>query len=117
VLIIRRAQMGVFEEKRLRRFASTAAPPLAADWPAYAAGIGRDAFEEAIYQHAVVAFRYGFRTENQLLRYVNLVAAFGGRFPGSRPWAHALLDDIERDGDSRLDLLVREAYGELAQRP
>jgi hypothetical protein len=89
---------------------------LESKWPGFAQRYDAEQLEQVVSGAIGRAEAAGFTAEVHVLRFLNLVAAFNGDFPGSRGWAERLLNDTGRHSDSRLDLLVQRAHGELAER-
>jgi hypothetical protein len=115
VLTIRDQQMRALRDSSRRDFVRHAARLLESKWPRFTQQYDAEQFEQLVSDAIDQAEAAGFTAEVHVLRFLNLVAAFNGDFPGSRAWAGQLLNDTGRHPDSRLDLLVRRAYGELAE--
>jgi len=116
VLVIRHEQMRVLRESSRREFVQRAARILESKWPRFTQRYDAGQLLQVVSDRIDQACSAGFTTEVHVLRFLNLVAAFDGDFPGSRAWAKRLLSDSARHPDSRLDILVKRAYGELAER-
>ncbi|HEX8692370.1 MAG TPA: hypothetical protein VF746_08135 [Longimicrobium sp.] len=115
MLTIRDEQLSAFAADAAEAFVRRAADEVARHWPRLARERGSDGLRALVRRAAAEAERFGLTFEVHVLRFVNLVAAFGEEFY-RRPagwWAARILSDTRLDPDTRLDLLVERGCEEL----
>lgn len=112
MLIIRKEQMGVFEEVALKNFEDRMVIHLGKFFPEQCAALGDDGIREAIRYGIERAESYGIVDERDVCKYIDLTIVFGRDFdesPGTA-WASSILnDEFLTDPTAKVERLFREA--------
>lgn len=119
---IRGEQMKAFSETNDRDFENRLLAHLTTAFPAVAEPIGEKGVREEIVYGLGRARHYGFSTEQDLSRYLDLMFVFGRDFDldPQFPWARARLRENFPRATLRMDALCRDAQhflGSLAVGP
>jgi hypothetical protein len=112
MLVLREEQIAIMARAVRARFADEAYEHLLRYFPDRCAALGKEAAIDEIRQGLKRARGYGFQSEYDLLRYLNLLFEFGEGFEQSQAnaWALPYLDPTGRPPTVRMDLLMAEAF-------
>lgn len=111
MLTIRRPQLKALGKPGRELLAERAVASLRAHWPQRCFEMGADGTAALVAAAIDTAEARGFRTDQQLLRFINLAMALGAGFPQNRdmPWAREILRDARLTPDGKLDRLFEKA--------
>jgi hypothetical protein len=107
MLIIRKAQMKVFEEQSRKRFENLMAEHLAEEYPEKVEEMGEEGTKKLIARGIDDAGRYGIDAERDVARYIELMVEIEPAWPNTRrmAWADGLLKDAQLTGHAKMELI------------
>ena len=118
-MMIRKQQLTVLEEDSRLRFEQKVLKQVERHWPQVCRSCGPAAVRKRVREGIAAARGYGFRTVNQITRYINITFALGAGFDADPryPWARALLTGSPLAAGDKIDRLCDYAAGVLEAEP
>jgi hypothetical protein len=115
LLVIREAQMAALSRELRSRFEREALEHVKACFPEQCAEVGEEYAFYYVQQGLRRARDYGFESQYDLLRFLNLMFALGGDFDTSEEhlWTRRILDSRDMAPTTRMDSLLHEFYVRL----
>ncbi len=111
MLIIRKEQMTMLQERELQGFVECMKDYLEKNFPDQTESLGEDMLHKEIYHGMETAEQYRMASEREVARYIELMFYLGRDFDTSpkTPWAAPILKDPFSSAANRLRRLSREA--------
>lgn len=111
MLIIRKAQMQVLFDAAEERLVRKVAAWIREAWPDECGDLSDADLEVSTEGDVTLALSFGFRSDRDVTRLVNLAFALRPTFPDpiEHPWAFPILDDLRLTPAEKLDALWEEA--------
>lgn len=110
LLTIRTAQMDVLRSERRKRFENLMVHHLRRFFKRRTDGIGEDGLRELIRSGMEKGTEHGFRTEQELCRFIDLMLLFGTRFDQDVGWAREILQDSAIENRSKKLMFAAKAH-------
>ena len=110
MLVIRDAQLAVFERAFESAFVERVVDHLRRALPAFSGDDPNNALREAVLMWVRRAGEYGIVTEYDLVRFVDLQFVIGADFDTRRDWAREILADVRLLPSARLDLIEEHEH-------
>jgi hypothetical protein len=116
MFVIRDAQLAVFAEDRLRRFAERAEAHLRRVLPDRCRELGDDAVRASVQKAIAKAGAYGLESEYEILTYLNVMHILGFAFDEDPQYSRAreALTDRDTQAHARAQLLMQLALEEIS---
>jgi hypothetical protein len=115
MLVIRHEQILVLADAMRNRFESEACEHVRRYFPGRCLALGEQALKETVGDGLRRARAYGFQSQFDLLRFLNLLFEFGLDFDRTEEhqWARPFLEAAHRSPTFQMDSLMEEAYKQL----
>ena len=117
MLKIRKQQLHTLRTQRLAPFRDDAMDTIREHWPKTYEALGPRGAQRLIDKAIEQTGKHNIDHEAQILRFLNLLLAFGGDFSQTlkTAWAHKILSDGRRHPDNKMDALVEGARQQLQE--